>query len=156
MLQLDGIKLHGSLHILLFDENGDIKDERYVPNLVTTLGKAWLTNRMIGVADGVIAYMGFGTGAVAPAAGDTDLGTVLSARIATTVSGGSRVNETTTNDAVEWIATAPATAPYTGAITEAGLFVALTVGTMLSRTTFSAVNKTATDTLQITWRVKAA
>ena len=41
----------------------------------------------------------------------------------------------------------------TGAITEAGIFNALTAGTMLCRTTFPVVNKAAGDSIVITWVV---
>jgi hypothetical protein len=44
----------------------------------------------------------------------------------------------------------------TGAITEAGVFNALTAGTMLCRTVFSVINKGALDTLVITWKVTVA
>ena len=37
------------------------------------------------------------------------------------------------------------------AITEAGVFNAASTGTMYSRATFTAINKGASDTLQITW-----
>jgi hypothetical protein len=37
------------------------------------------------------------------------------------------------------------------AITEAGVFNAASAGTMYSRATFTAINKGAADTLQITW-----
>jgi hypothetical protein len=64
--------------------------------------------------------------------------------------------QTVANDTVQYVSTFPATAAYVGAIQEAGVFNALTAGTMLSRTVFAAVNKTASDTLTITWRVTAA
>ena len=39
------------------------------------------------------------------------------------------------------------------AIAEAGIFNASSVGTMLARATFTAINKGASDTLKITWTV---
>ena len=41
--------------------------------------------------------------------------------------------------------------PATGAITEAGLLDAGSTGNLLCRQVFSAVNKGASDSLQITW-----
>jgi len=41
----------------------------------------------------------------------------------------------------------------TGALTEAGVFNALTAGTMLCRTVFSTVNKAAADLLTINWTI---
>lgn len=41
----------------------------------------------------------------------------------------------------------------TGALKEAGIFNAATVGTMLAASTFAVINKDAADTLTITWTV---
>jgi hypothetical protein len=38
-------------------------------------------------------------------------------------------------------------------VTEAGLFSAVSAGTLLCRTVFSVINKGAADTLGITWTV---
>jgi hypothetical protein len=39
----------------------------------------------------------------------------------------------------------------TGSWSEAGVFSAITAGTMMSRAVFTTINKGASDTLQITW-----
>ena len=41
----------------------------------------------------------------------------------------------------------------TGAVTEAGLFNAVTGGDMLCRTVFAVVNKAADDTMTVTWTI---
>ena len=41
----------------------------------------------------------------------------------------------------------------TGAVTEAGLFTAASVGTMFARQVFGAYNKAAGDTLVISWTI---
>ena len=93
-----------------------------------------------------MTHMGVGTGTTGVTAGDTDLGTALD-RNALVTSGGTASTNTIEYESV-WNA-----GDGTGALTEAGLFSASTGGTMLARTTFSAVNKSASDILTITWTV---
>jgi hypothetical protein len=88
--------------------------------------------------------MAVGTGAVAPAAANTTLGTEIGTR--------STVTATQAGATITYSATFAA-GNGTGAITEAGIFNAGTAGTMMCRTTFSAINKGASDTIQITWTV---
>jgi hypothetical protein len=76
-----------------------------------------------------------------------------SARVALTST--TQVTTTTTNDAIQYVATFnPGTA--TAAITEAAILNAASAGTMLARTVFSVINKGANDTLTITWKITLA
>lgn len=148
----DSIKAKGTLQLTLIDENGQIKqqDEH---NLVVSAGLAYIASRMKDATATAMTHMGVGTGTTAAAAGDTALGTALGARVAldsTTIT-----TTSVTNDSVQYVATFGA-GVSTGAITEAGIFNALTGGTMLCRTVFSVINKGALDTLVITWKVTVA
>jgi hypothetical protein len=148
----DSIKAKGTLQLTLIDENGQIKqqDEH---NLVVNAGLAYIASRMKDATAGVMTHMGVGTGTTAAAAADTGLGTALGARVgldSTTI-----VTTTATGDSVQYVATFGA-GVSTGAITEAGIFNALTGGTMLCRTVFAVINKGALDTLVITWKVTVA
>lgn len=148
----DSIKAKGTLQLTLIDENGKIKqqDEH---NLVVSAGLAYIASRMKDATATAMSHMGVGTGTTAAAAGDTALGTALGARVAldsTTIT-----TTSVTNDSVQYVATFGA-GVSTGAITEAGIFNALTDGTMLCRTVFSVINKGALDTLVITWKVTVA
>lgn len=148
----DGIKAKGVLQLTLIDENGNIKqqDEH---NLVVNTGLAYIASRIKDATAGTMTHMGVGTGTTAAAAADTALGGALGARVgldSTTI-----VTTTATNDSVQYIATFGA-GVSTGAITEAGIFNALTGGTMLCRTVFAVINKGALDTLVITWKVTVA
>jgi len=148
----DGIKAKGVLQLTLIDENGNIKQQQE-NNLVVNTGLAYIASRIKDATAGVMTHMGVGTGSVAAAAADTALGTALGARVvldSTTV-----VTTTATNDSVQFVATFGA-GVSTGAITEAGIFNALTAGTMLCRTVFAVINKGALDTLVITWKVTVA
>lgn len=132
--------------------------------LITTAGKALLAGLANGSgAPAAVTSIGLGTGVVAASASDTALGTGITTAAAgdsgvhaipsgsTTVS---LVTTTTTNDTSQWVGTATFSA--TAAVTESGLFNANTNGTMLARQVFSAINVVNTDSIQFTWKVKAA
>jgi hypothetical protein len=140
----DTIKMTGDLKIVLTDADGQIKHEQEIKNLVVTVGKNFIASRMKdGTAD-VMSHMAVGSGTTAAAVGDTTLGTELG-RVSLT-------STTVTTNNVAYVATFPA-GTGTGAVTEAGLFSAVSAGTLLCRTVFSVINKGAADTLGITWTV---
>lgn len=144
----ENLKLSGQLNIVLKDKAGNIKDQREVKNLVVNSGLAYIASRMTGTAKNVMSHMALGSGTTAPAAGDTDLGTMLGSREAldtTTITG-------SIDEKVEYVASFEA-GDATGAVTEAGIFNAATGGDMLCRTTFSVVNKAADDTMSVTWTI---
>jgi hypothetical protein len=140
----DTIKMTGDLKIVLTDENGQIKHEQEVKNLVVTVGKNFIASRMKDTTDTAMTHMAVGSGTTAAAVGDTTLGTELG-RVSLT-------STTVTTNNVAYVATFPA-GTGTGAVTEAGLFNASSSGTLLCRTVFSVINKGAADTLGITWTV---
>ena len=140
----DTIKMTGDLKIVLTDENGQIKHEQEVKNLVVTVGKNLIASRLKDTTDGAMSHMAIGSGSTAAANADTTLGTELG-RVSLT-------STTVTNNNVAYVATFPA-GTGTGAVTEAGLFNDVSAGTMLCRTVFSVINKGAADTLGITWTV---
>jgi hypothetical protein len=140
----DTIKMTGDLKIVLTDENGQIKHEQEVKNLVVTVGKNFIASRMKDTTDTAMSHMAIGSGTTAAAVGDTALGNQLG-RVSLT-------STTVTTNNVAYVATFPA-GTGTGAVTEAGLFNASSSGTLLCRTVFSVINKGAADTLGITWTV---
>lgn len=145
------IKATGKVKIVLHDENGVVKEERNIDNLVVTVGKGYITSRMIGTASNVMSHMEVGTNNTAAAAAQTALqAAVASSRTALTSS--TQTTSSTTNDSVQYVCTFPA-GTGTGALVEAGIFNASSAGTMLCRTVFSVVNKGASDAMTITWTV---
>ena len=145
----DSIKAKGTLQLTLIDENGNIKqqDEH---NLVVNTGLGYIASRIKEATAGTMTHMAVGTGSTAAAGMDTALGTPLGARVgldSTTI-----VTTNIVNDSVQYVATFAA-GVSTGAITEAGIFNALTTGTMLCRTVFAVVNKGAADAMSITWTI---
>lgn len=119
----------------------------------TNAGAAIVTNRMI-QAGTAPKNIGWGIGTGAAAVGDTALGT----ESAPTTSGGrtvgteSRTTVTNTND--NYQVTGTVTAAGTLAITEAGLFDAVTAGNLLIRSVFSAVNVLVSDSIAFTFGLK--
>jgi len=140
----DQIKVTGELKITVTNDEGNVKKEVIVPNIVVTDGKEYIASRMKDASATAMSHMAIGTGSTAAAAGDAALGTE-SGRVALT-------STTVTSNAVAYVATFPA-GTGTGAITEAGILNASSSGTLLCRTVFSVINKGAADTLGITWTV---
>ena len=142
----DAIKMTGNLKLVLTDENGNIKQEEEIKNLVVTAGKGFIASRMKDATATAMSHMEVGTGTTAAAVGDTTLQTVVASSRTTLTS------TTVTTNSVAYVCSFGA-GVGTGALTEAGLFNAASAGTMLCRTVFSVINKGAADTLGITWTV---
>jgi len=138
------IKIVGDLRVVLKDSEGKIKEEREINNLVVSTGLAFIASRMKDTTDDAMSYMGVGTSTTAAAAGDTTLGTEIDRNALTSTT----VSSNTITYVANWAA-----GDGTGAITEAGLFNAASAGTMLARTVFDVINKSANDSLSITWTV---
>jgi hypothetical protein len=143
MFTQENISMKGELTIDRFDVNGQLIEKRKIPNMIVSTGKNLMISRLLGTTDGVMTHMAVGTGTTSPTISDTALQTALSARIALT-------SATQVTNTVTYVGTFDA-GVSTGAITEAGIFNALTSGTMLCRTTFPVVNKAAGDSIVITW-----
>lgn len=138
------LKATGRLDILLTGSDGTVKQRIEVPNLVVTVGKAFLASRAVGTASAVMSHMAVGTQSTSLAASDTALQSEL-IRVGL-------ASSTVTGNVITYIANFPASVA-TGALVEAGIFNAGTAGTMLCRTTFPVINKEASDTLAINWNL---
>jgi hypothetical protein len=141
----------GHVDIVVTDDAGQIKETRSIKNLVMTVGKAYIAQRMTGSGTQIMNTMAIGVGTTTPAATQTVL-VSEAGRVATASfsAGGTSGNEVTAT------ATFPA-GTGTGAITEAGIFnpasAGTSGGTMMCRTTFPVVNKAAGDSIAVTWKV---
>jgi hypothetical protein len=133
-------------------------------NLITDAGRAAVASRINGSgAAAAFTSIGQGTGTTAASAADTALQTGVTAAgaadsgvhaLATASVTVSRVTTTVTNDTAQLVGTVSESA--TIAITESGVFNADTAGTLLCRQVFTAVNVVNGDSLQFTWKIKAA
>jgi len=146
----DYVKATGNLTVTLFDALGNVKEERFIPNLVVSVGKEWIAARMKDSGTPTqMTHMEIGEGTSSPVSGNTALETPFGtpARVALTVAGGSVAANVVTYSATFGAGVG------TGAVTEAGIFNDDEDGTMLCRTTFPVVNKPADDTLAINWAI---
>lgn len=139
------LKLTGTLHIVLRDEHGNVKEEMTGSNMVVNGGKAWVASRMGGTPT-VMSHMAIGSSATAESPTQTTLlaQTAIVALTSTTVS---------TNQ-VTYVATFGA-GVGTGTVAEAGIFNAASAGTMLARSIAISLAKGATDVLTVTWVITA-
>jgi hypothetical protein len=138
---MEGIYFNVNMHIQLFDESNELKDERFVHNAVTTAGKNAIADQILAAPTlAKMGWMAIGTGS--PAA------TLLGAEVAR-VAFDSKLRS---GAVVTSVATFPA-GTGTGAITEAGTFDVVTANTvnMWMYTSFSVINKSASDSIVITW-----
>ena len=144
----ENIKAQGQLEIVLRDGDNNIKTTLNVPNLVVTMGKSYIASRIASNTANVMSHMEIGTNATVPDATNTALGfAVANSRTALNVSGG-----TVSSTQVVYTAVFGA-GVGTGPLTEAGIFNAASVGSMLCRTTFPLVNKDVSDSLTISWKL---
>ena len=158
------IELGGTLAIAHFGPDGELIEDRFYSNIVTTVGKQWIAGRMKDtgtpaqmshMAVGGNASVGSNPTKTTPVVGDVQLTTggspALSelARINLTTAGG------TVSGAVVTYAATFAAGTGTGSLVEAGIFNSATAasGTMLCKTSFDVVNKAANDSIAITWTV---
>lgn len=164
-------KMRGSVDIKLIGPDGELKDSRYIPNLVVNVGKSYIATRMLGTSTATavattntltscMTHMAIGTSDTTVTATDTQLSSEVT--VAGDIAAYSRaVMNTTTQSAnvLTYIALFNTNNPQrtnssnTTEIREAGIFNASAGGTMLCRTTFNVVNKGNDDTLQITWTI---
>lgn len=137
------IRLVGHVRAELRGPDGALKQVEEEDNLIVTAGRNAIVERLdSSPATSQPTHMAIGTGATAPAAGDTTLQTELDRNALTSNTASANVL-TMVGD---WAA-----GDGTGAITEAGILNAASTGTLYARATFSVINKGASDTLQITW-----
>lgn len=139
---VETLNLKCNLDLFLIGPDGEVKDERRCHNLITTAGLTALALATGGKKLGDFSFLSIGTGTTAANIADTALETEASRASATVT------NPTATSIKVS-ITFAAGTG--TGAITEAGCLSAPTGGTLLNRQVFSAVNKGASDSLQVNY-----
>ena len=137
----------GSLRDLLKDSIG------WLAVVFTNAGAAIVTNRII-QAGTAPKNIGWGVGTNAAAVGDTALQTESAPTTAggRTVGTESRTTITNTNDNYQVVGTV--SAGSTLAITEAGLFDAVSTGNLLIRGVFTAVNVVSGDSIAFTFGLK--
>jgi hypothetical protein len=123
----------------LFNEYGELKEEQFVHNTVTTAGKEAIADQLKDSPSiNVPSHMAIGTGT----GGTTTLNSELDRNALTSKS----VTGAVVTMVGDWAA-----GDGTGALTEAGVLNNSSGGAMYLYTTFTVINKGASDTLKITW-----
>lgn len=118
--------------------------------LIVAVGRGLITATL---AASAYKYIGWGTGAGTAADSDTTLFTEVSDTARAT---GTQTQQTTTttNDTYRVVGTITATT--TRAITNAGIFDALTTGNLFSKGDFTTINLSTGDSIQFTFNHKFA
>ena len=125
-------------------------------NLVTNVGFAGAASRINGAdAEAAFTYLAVGIGTTGAAVGDTTLESeIVDSGLERAAGSASRVTTTETDDTAQLVKTW--TVSGTKAVTEAGVLNAASVGVLLARQVFSAINVVSGDSLQLTYKIKAA
>ncbi len=144
MINKDKLQATGSVNVVVRGEDGNVKQDFTIPNLVVDTGLDYIASRMKDATATAMTHMAVGSGTTAAAAGQTALVTEV-ARVALTSS-------TVTGESIAYVASYAA-GTGTGALTEAAILNAASAGTMLCRTVFSVINKGAGDTMTVTWTI---
>lgn len=133
---------------------GPIRATSWLLTAFTNAGAAIVTNRFSQIGGTAPKFVGWGTGTTTAAVTQTALVTEAAPTSTSRGAGGteSRVTVSVTNDTYQVVQTV--TAAGTLAITEAGLFDAATVGNMLIRSDFGAVNVVSGDSIAFTFQLK--
>ena len=153
--QTQYLQLHGRVDIFLYDESGNMKDERHLDNLIVDSGLEGVAYR-IAPHDGSITsnapwnFIAIGTGVTPPLPTDTALQLQV-ARIQDPVA-----NYTSTSGKQVKLQVSFAPGVGTGVVSESGLFNAAIGGDMLARQTFAPIVKGSSDTLTVTWIITLA
>lgn len=142
----DGLQIAGQVQVELIGPKGELKAIRYVDNLVVDAGEVHIADQLSSApGTAAMGWMAIGTGATAPAFGNTTLGAEIDRNALT--------SRTDSGNVVTYVGNWAAGDGTNAAIAEAGIFNASSAGTMLARATFTAIDKQAGDTLAITWTV---
>ena len=155
---IENINIQGNVDLQLFTKDGELKDQRYVKNLVTTAGKAFLARKLIHGAfnegDGTtvdepedVSSIAIGSGTTAAALTDAALETELAdvdIRFASTE-----------NNIASFITTFEENVG-TGTVAEVGLLTNATPTELLvCRTVLDTpFSKSATDYLVVNWKLQ--
>lgn len=154
----NGFALMGKVDVVLYDELGNVKDERHIDNLIVNDGVEGVAYR-IAPHDGSIAssapynYVALGTSDTAVDASDTGLSAELPAGASYARQQDSTAQYSTSSGNKLILSVVFGPDEGTGNLRESGVFNASTGGNMFARQTFDEIQKASGDTLTITWTI---
>ncbi|HEX6562400.1 MAG TPA: hypothetical protein VF016_10290 [Nitrososphaera sp.] len=156
--QTEGLGLRGNVDMVLYDQSGNVKDERHIDNLIVNAGIEGVASR-IAPHDGSVNpgtpynYIALGTSNTPVDASQIALSAEL-----TTGANYARIQDSTAlystasgNKLILSVTFGPGQG--TGTLRESGIFNSSTGGNMLARQTFADIQKAASDTLTVTWTI---
>lgn len=149
---VDTIKVTGVVEVDHFDESNNVVSKQTFNNLVVTVGKKLILDRLIGTAGATSpCFMALGTGGTAQTINDVSLvAEVTDSRVG--FNSGYPIITGNTN--LKFQTTFPAGTATADGIQEVGIFNHGATGVMLCRTTFSSpINKSAGDIVNVTWTI---
>lgn len=154
----DEIHLRGCIELQLRNAFTDEPvGERIRLNTVVTAGRRWVLEKIGSFSNQTnsINAIAVGTSTTAPATGDTALGSEITATVGRLTIGTFTTTNLTSNPPSWRGEVLFGTAQATGTLGEAALFntSAATAGTMLSRVTFSTINKSTSNTLSVSYTI---
>ena len=150
----ESIAIKGFVDLMVYDEFGELKEERHFDNGITNTGFEVIADRIAdhsAFSGNQPNYIALGTGSTAFSTSQTSLVTELA--------GGSYARQqdtdaTYTSGSKSFAISATfAAGVATGALTESGLFDAISSGNMMARQTFSTINVGAKDSITVTWTI---
>lgn len=152
----DVIHLRGCIELQLQNAfNGEPVGDRLRLNTVVTAGRRWVLEKIGSFSNQTnsINAIAVGTSTTAPATSDTALGSEITASVGRKTIGTFTTTNLTSNPPSWRAEVSYATDEAVGTLGEAGLFntSSATAGTMLSRVTFSTINKATSNTLSVSY-----
>lgn len=152
----DVIHLRGCIELQLQNAfNGEPVGERIKLNTVVTAGRRWVLEKIGSFSNQTnsINAIAVGTSTTAPATSDTALGSEITASVGRKTIGTFTTTNLTSNPPSWRAEVSYATDEAVGTLGEAALFntSSATAGTMLSRVTFSTINKATSNTLSVSY-----
>jgi hypothetical protein len=134
----------GELSIKKLNSSNEVIEQIDIPNLVVTVGKQHVAERMINDSEAKMSHMAIGSSQIVAENNNTSLATELArTELISFVRSGANITYTAVFGS----------GIGTGSITEAAILNDSVEGTMLCRTTFPVIVKDGADTIAISWTV---
>lgn len=145
----------GSFVMQLFKDGREV-GRREGRNTIVQTGMTFMARRVMGETNAKMQYIQLGKSGTAAASAQTN---ILSALAKTTLSGRQTVATTSMNGRTATLEHTWTAGEFSAAgLEEAGLFNALTTSSvlMLARFVYTLVNKSSSDTIKISWSIRAS
>jgi hypothetical protein len=150
--QKEAVSLAGNVNFVHYDGSGNILGVYDGHNVVVLTGLQNMVGLLLTDQSGVdMDYIAIGTSNTAAATTDT----ALAGEDSRSAGSGTVTSTTLSNDTAQLQVTFAITGADR-AVQESGVFSSSSAGTMLCRKTFSDINVSTGDSLQVTWKVKFA